>query len=133
MKCVGNAVEGLAVLQQMWHVGPPRDICCELFCGPLQDDVGPSPFSADVRSTYLANTTVAGFERADVILLIGTNPRTEAPVFNARLRKTWLDGAQVGGRHRRINRVHDLGAHWVIGEIGKERQKEQLACLPPLS
>lgn len=40
---------------------------------------------------------VAGFEKADVILLIGTNPRLESPVFNARLRKAFLDGAQVGG------------------------------------
>jgi hypothetical protein len=61
----------------------------------LQDDVGPSPFGSDVRSTYIANTTVSGFEKADMILLIGTNPRVESPVFNARLRKTWLDGAQV--------------------------------------
>jgi NADH dehydrogenase (ubiquinone) Fe-S protein 1 len=61
----------------------------------LQDDVGPSPFGADVRSTYIANTTVSGFEKADMILLIGTNPRVESPVFNARLRKTWLDGTQV--------------------------------------
>lgn len=39
---------------------------------------------ADVRSNYLMNTTVMGFESADVILLIGTNPRIESPVFNAR-------------------------------------------------
>lgn len=45
--------------------------------------------------SYLANTTVAGFENADFILLIGSNPRHESPVFNARLRKAWLDGAQV--------------------------------------
>ncbi len=37
-----------------------------------------------MRSTYLANTTVSGIEAADAILLIGTNPRVEAPVFNAR-------------------------------------------------
>lgn len=61
-----------------------------------EDDLSTSePLSADVRSTYLTNTTVAGFEKADVILLIGSNPRVESPVFNARLRKTWLDGAQI--------------------------------------
>ena len=37
-----------------------------------------------MRSNYLANTTISGIELADVILLIGTNPRAEAPVFNAR-------------------------------------------------
>ncbi len=39
---------------------------------------------ADVRSNYLANSTISGIDRADVILLIGSNPRVEAPVFNAR-------------------------------------------------
>lgn len=57
---------------------------------------GAVPLSADVRSTYLANTTVMGFEGADMILLIGSNPRHESPVFNARLRKATLDGAYVG-------------------------------------
>lgn len=51
--------------------------------------------AADIRSTYVANTTVAGIEQADVILLIGTNPRVESPVYNARIRKSWYDGAQV--------------------------------------
>jgi NADH-quinone oxidoreductase subunit G len=36
------------------------------------------------------NTTIAGIENADAILLVGTNPRTEAALINARIRKTWL-------------------------------------------
>lgn len=74
-----------------------KDLLNRLGSGNMkhEDDSGPEPLSADVRSTYLANTTVAGFEGADVILLIGSNPRHESPVFNARLRKAWLDGAQV--------------------------------------
>lgn len=44
----------------------------------------------DIRSSYLLNSTIAGVEEADVVLLIGTNPRFEAPLFNARLRKSWL-------------------------------------------
>jgi len=44
------------------------------------------------RPTYLFNTTVAGVEAADALLLIGTNPRWEAPVLNARIRKAWLAG-----------------------------------------
>ncbi|MDI1227013.1 MAG: NADH-quinone oxidoreductase subunit NuoG [bacterium] len=36
------------------------------------------------------NTTIAGIEKADVILLVGTNPRHEAALVNARIRKTWL-------------------------------------------
>ncbi|MEK7820455.1 MAG: NADH-quinone oxidoreductase subunit NuoG, partial [Pseudomonadota bacterium] len=44
------------------------------------------------RAGYLFNTTIAGIERADACLLIGTDPRREAPIVNARLRKRWLMG-----------------------------------------
>ena len=36
------------------------------------------------------NTTINGCEEADLVLLIGTNPRYEAPILNARLRKGWI-------------------------------------------
>ncbi len=39
---------------------------------------------------YLFNTTIAGIEKADAILLVGTNPRIEAALVNSRIRKTWL-------------------------------------------
>jgi NADH-quinone oxidoreductase subunit G len=45
------------------------------------------------RATYLFNATIAGIERADALLLIGSNPRREAPVLNARIRKRWRAGA----------------------------------------
>jgi NADH-quinone oxidoreductase subunit G len=47
---------------------------------------------ARVRAGYLFNTTIAGIEQADACLLIGTNPRWEAPLVNARLRKRFLRG-----------------------------------------
>ncbi len=42
------------------------------------------------RAGYLFNSTIAGIEDADAILLVGANPRLEAAVLNARIRKTWL-------------------------------------------
>jgi len=42
------------------------------------------------RAGYLFNTTIAGIEKADAALLIGTDPRWEAPLINARLRKRYL-------------------------------------------
>lgn len=45
-----------------------------------------------VRASYLFNTTIAEIEDADAILLIGTNPRKEAPVLNARIRKRYCAG-----------------------------------------
>jgi len=47
------------------------------------------------REGYIFNSTIAGIDEADVILLIGTNPRLEAPVLNARIRKAWLRGAEI--------------------------------------
>src|SRR5579863_8601736 len=47
---------------------------------------------AGCRAGYLFNTTIAGIERADACLLVGTNPRWEAPLINARLRKRHLQG-----------------------------------------
>ena len=48
---------------------------------------------AGPRESWLFNSTIAGIEDADAVLLVGTNPRLEAPVLNARLRKRWLAGA----------------------------------------
>ena len=47
---------------------------------------------ATSRVSYLFNTTIAGIEEADAILLIGTNPRWEASLVNARIRKRWRRG-----------------------------------------
>jgi NADH-quinone oxidoreductase subunit G len=41
------------------------------------------------RASYLFNSTIAGIESADALLLVGTNPRREAAVLNARIRKHW--------------------------------------------
>jgi NADH-quinone oxidoreductase subunit G len=44
------------------------------------------------RASYIFNSSIAGVDRADALLLIGSNPRKEAPVLNARIRKRWLKG-----------------------------------------
>lgn len=48
---------------------------------------GPHP-NADLRSGYIMNSSIAGLEKADVFLLVGTQPRVEAAMVNARIRKT---------------------------------------------
>ncbi|MEZ5798462.1 MAG: NADH-quinone oxidoreductase subunit NuoG [Paracoccaceae bacterium] len=48
------------------------------------------------RSGYVGTATIEDIDTAGGILLIGTNPRIEAPVLNARIRKAWTHGAQVG-------------------------------------
>jgi len=48
---------------------------------------GCTSLSADLRADYVLNSTIAGIEEADALLLIGTNPRVEAPLINSRIRK----------------------------------------------
>lgn len=44
------------------------------------------------RATYLLNSGIEGIEQADALLIVGANPRREAAVFNARIRKRWRQG-----------------------------------------
>jgi NADH-quinone oxidoreductase subunit G len=55
-----------------------------------QDGAALNP--AHGRASYLFNATIEGIEEADALLLIGTNPRWEASVLNARIRKRWRGG-----------------------------------------
>ena len=49
------------------------------------------------RAGYLFNSTIAGIDDAEALLIIGTNPRIEAPVMNARIRKRYLSaGIPIG-------------------------------------
>jgi NADH-quinone oxidoreductase subunit G len=52
--------------------------------------------SAGNRSAYVGTARVADIDNAKMIQLIGTNPRDEMPVLNARIRKAWMHGAKVG-------------------------------------
>lgn len=44
------------------------------------------------RASYLFNATIEGIEQADALLIVGSNPRYEAAVLNARIRKRWRRG-----------------------------------------
>ena len=48
------------------------------------------------RSAYVGTAKIEDIDAAKGILLIGSNPRLEAPVLNARIRKAWANGAKVG-------------------------------------
>ena len=55
------------------------------------------------RENYLFNSTINGIEDSDLILLIGTNPRYEATILNARIRKSYLNN------NTKIISLSDLG------------------------
>ncbi|OCJ67878.1 NADH-quinone oxidoreductase subunit G [Agrobacterium tumefaciens] len=58
------------------------------------------------RASYLFNSTIEGIEHGDALLIVGANPRYEAAVLNARIRKRWRRGGFPIG---------------VIGEAGELR------------
>ena len=68
--------------------------------------------SSDIAS-YLFNTTIAGIEEADFCLLVGTNPRKDAPILNARIRKRYITGdlkiATIGCSLDLTYKYQDLG------------------------
>lgn len=72
-----------------------------------------SKVGAKHRAGYLFNSGVAGLDQADAILLVGSNPRHESPVLNARLRQRWLTRkckvANVGPEVDLSYKVEQLG------------------------
>ncbi len=48
---------------------------------------------AGPRQSYLFNSGITGVEAADALLLVDANPRHEAPVLNARIRKSWINNS----------------------------------------
>ncbi|MEH6402481.1 MAG: NADH-quinone oxidoreductase subunit NuoG [Sneathiella sp.] len=69
---------------------------------------------ATSRSSYIFNTTIAGIEEADALLIVGSNPRVEASLVNARIRKRWKkDNFPIAliGEEVNLNYAHEyLGA-----------------------
>ncbi|KAL8563994.1 NADH dehydrogenase Fe-S protein subunit 1 ndufs1 [Nucella lapillus] len=85
---VGAVVGGLVDAEALTAL---KDLMNRLGCETLcTEEIFPMEGSGtDFRSSYLLNTTLSGVEEADLLLFVGTNPRFEAPVFNARVRKSW--------------------------------------------
>ena len=63
--------------------------------GVVESRTDGAKLPAGNRSAYVGNVAIEEIDTAKSILLVGTNPREEAPVLNARIRKAWLSGAQV--------------------------------------
>src|SRR5690606_22269896 len=79
---LADAESMVALKDLMTSLGSPNIDC-------RQDGAKLDP---SVRAGYVFNDGLAAVEEADAILLVGTNPRLEAPVFNSRIRKRWKEG-----------------------------------------
>jgi NADH-quinone oxidoreductase subunit G len=87
---IGAIVGDLATVEEMFalksllaKLGSPN-IDCRQDGSKLHPKFG--------RASYLFNSTIAGVDQADAILIVGSNPRHEASVLNARIRRRWLKG-----------------------------------------
>ncbi|MBN9023867.1 MAG: NADH-quinone oxidoreductase subunit G, partial [Rhizobiales bacterium] len=79
---LAGAEEMFALKALMESLGSPHVDC-------RQDGTKLDPKSG--RASYVFNPGIAGIDQADLILLVGTNPRREAAVLNARLRRRWRE------------------------------------------
>ena len=59
------------------------------------------------RAGYVGTATIEDIDSAEMIQLIGTNPRAEAPVLNARIRKAWSNGADIGLVGPKVDLTYD--------------------------
>ena len=64
--------------------------------GAIECRVDGAKLPAGNRAAYAGTASIGDIDSAQAIMLIGTNPRDEAPVLNARIRKAWLNGAKIG-------------------------------------
>ena len=67
------------------------------------------------RSGYVGTAAIEDIDTADTIILIGTNPREESPVLNARLRKAWSRGANISRVGQPVDLTYD------VIELGTDR------------
>jgi len=88
-KRIGAIAGDLAAVEEMFAL---KELLAK--CGSVNLAIqGGDGFNPKVgRASYIFNPTIAGIEQADALLIVGSNPRKEAAVLNARIRKRWRSG-----------------------------------------
>lgn len=81
------------------------------------------------RAGYLFNATIPGIDEADGLMIVGSNPRREAPIINARIRKRWRTGElKIGVIGEKADLTYDYtylgaGPDTLAGFVNHERTK----------
>src|SRR4051812_27037954 len=103
---IGAIVGDLAAVEEIFAL---KELMTRLGVANLdcrQDGVALDPQFG--RASYIFNPTIAGIDQADGLMIIGANPRREAPVLNARIRKRWRTGAlKIGLIGERADLTYD--------------------------
>ena len=88
-KRIGAIAGDLAAVEEMFAV---KDLLSKFGSTSLATQTSDAFDVKAGRAGYVFNPTIAGIEQADALLIIGSNPRREAAVLNARIRKRWRTG-----------------------------------------
>ena len=88
-KRIGAIAGDLAAVEEMFAL---KDLLAQYGSVNLAVQGGDAFDSKSGRASYIFNPTIAGIEQADALLIVGSNPRREAAVLNARIRKRWRSG-----------------------------------------
>ncbi|WP_316167222.1 MULTISPECIES: NADH-quinone oxidoreductase subunit NuoG [unclassified Bradyrhizobium] len=88
-KRIGAIAGDLAAVEEMFAL---KELLAKLGSTNVAVQGGDSFDPKAGRASYIFNPTIAGIEQADAILIVGANPRKEAAVLNARIRKRWRSG-----------------------------------------
>ncbi|HLS19201.1 MAG TPA: molybdopterin-dependent oxidoreductase, partial [Paracoccaceae bacterium] len=82
----------LVPVEAMWSL---KDLLARLGSDRVECRQDGAKLPIGNRSGYVGTALVEDLDTADAVLIIGANPRLDAPVLNARIRKSWIHGSQV--------------------------------------
>jgi len=88
-KRIGAIAGDLAAVEEMFAL---KDLLAKYGSVNLSVQGGDAFDPKAGRGSYIFNPTIAGIEHADALLIVGSNPRKEAAILNARIRKRWRSG-----------------------------------------
>ena len=113
------SVEDMYAAKRLLNALGSTDMDCRPEASALDPSLG--------RSSYIFNTTIEGIEDADYVLLVGTNPRREAPVLNTRFLKLYRRGQ---ARFALVGEHVDLTYDYHYHGAGPASLDEALAAIP---
>ncbi len=102
---IAGVVGDLADMESMFAL---KNLLSSLGSSRIESRQDGTALDASVRAGYIMNTGIAGIEDADLVLLVGTNPRTEAPLVNARIRKANRKGLKVLSIGSSVDLTYDV-------------------------
>src|ERR1700754_1257770 len=88
-KRIGAIAGDLAAVEEMFAL---KELLAKCGSANLATQGGDAFDARTGRASYIFNPGIAGIEKADALLIVGSNPRKEAAILNARIRKRWRTG-----------------------------------------